>query len=183
MAEFGEKTTFESNGGRKRSGSGVQPAVAANGQTPPGDSLRPMEGVDYDVLVDLAGFWLRRLYMIVLKSFDKHLTEIQMRPVEAAALILLRSNHDLTQNALAGALATDQSSMVGISTRLEERGLIERRRQSNDRRFQILNLTPAGRKTTAIVERRLRTHNENILRNLSAEERRSFFKLLIKLVD
>jgi DNA-binding MarR family transcriptional regulator len=180
MAGVDEKSRSESTSKRR---SGAHLAVVANGQSLADESLRPVEGVDYDALLELAGFWLRRLHIGVLKSYDKHLTDIQVRPVEAAALILLRSNPELTQNALAGALGTDQSTMVGISTRLEERGFIERRRQSSDRRYQILSLTAAGRKTTAIVERRLRAHNENILRNLSAEERRSFFKLLIKIVD
>jgi DNA-binding MarR family transcriptional regulator len=184
MAEPGGKIAAESNGvRRRRSGSATHSPLAANSLSPVGDSLRPVTGVDYGLLLELAGFWLRRVNVNVLKSYDTHLAELQLRPVETAALILLKNNRDLTQNALASALSTDQSTMVGISTRLEESGLIGRRRHSNDRRYQILSLTPAGRKTTALVEKRLRKHNENILRRLTQEERRSFFKLLTKIID
>jgi DNA-binding MarR family transcriptional regulator len=186
MSALGQKTTSDSGLGRRqmktRARSSAAPK-ALNGHSPAIDSLRPAEGVSYDILSSLAGFWLRRLQIKVLKSYEKHIADLQLRPVEAAALILLLNNRDLTQNALAGALGTDQSTMVGISTRLEERGFIERRRQSNDRRYQILNLTKAGRKTTTTIKRRLRAHNENVLRNLSSPERASFFALLAKLVD
>jgi DNA-binding MarR family transcriptional regulator len=158
-------------------------AVGPNGRSPQADSLRPVEGVNYGVLLDLAGFWLRRQQVSVLKSYGNHLGDLHLRPVETAALILLESNKDITQNALANALGTDQSTMVGISTRLEERELIERRRQANDRRYQILNLTPTGRKLATTVKKRLLAHNENILRRLSPNERQSFFDILTKIIE
>jgi DNA-binding MarR family transcriptional regulator len=181
MGEIGSKIAAESNGVRRRRSGSAAPA--SDSELPAGGSLRPVSGVEYGVLLHLAGFWLRRFNVQVLKSYEKHLSELHLRPVEAAALILLRSNRDLTQNALASALGTDQSTMVGISTRLEENGLIGRRRHSSDRRYQMLSLTPTGRKVSIVVERRLRAHNENVLRKLDHEERHSFFKLLTKIVD
>jgi DNA-binding MarR family transcriptional regulator len=182
MTELGQNNPTESSGRRRTPGARVALATP-NGHALPTDSLRPIDGIDYDVLLNLAGFWLRRFHITVLKSFEKHLSDLQMRPVEAATLILLQKNNDLTQNALASALGTDQSTMVGISTRLEERGFIARRRQSNDRRYQIINLTPAGRKTTVVIKRRLQAHNKNVLRNLSPEERNAFLGLLTRVVD
>jgi DNA-binding MarR family transcriptional regulator len=157
--------------------------LSQNENAPQIDSLRPLKGISYDLLPSLAGFWLRRLQIKVLKSYEKHLSELELRPVEAAALLILCANSDITQNTLSAALGTDQSTMVGISTRLEKRGFIMRRRQANDRRYQVLNLTPAGRKTTIIVKKRLSAHNKNILRNLSPRERETLLTLLKKVVD
>ena len=156
--------------------------VTQNGAASPIDTLRPIEGISYDLLPSLAGFWLRRLQIKLLKSYEAHLGELKLRPVEAALLLILQNNKDLTQNTLAAALSTDQSTMVGISMRLEERGFIERCRQADDRRYQVLNLTSAGRKTTVIIKKHLSAHNENILRHLSLKERETLFALLSKVV-
>jgi len=145
-------------------------------------SLRLQDGLDYDLLPTLAGFWIRRLQISVLKSYDEHLGDLQIRPVEAAALILLANNKDINQNVLAAALGTDQSTMVGISTRLENREWIERRRLANDRRYQVLNLTAAGRQVAATVKKRLTAHNKNVLKDLSEAERATFFSLVSTLV-
>jgi DNA-binding MarR family transcriptional regulator len=123
---------------------------------------------------------LRRLQISLLKSFSDHLGDL--RPVESAALIILFHNNNLTQNMLAAALSTDQSTMVGISTKLEERGWVERRRMADDRRYQILNLTAEGRKMAASVKRMLRKHNENMLRNLDDDERKNLFSLISKMI-
>jgi DNA-binding MarR family transcriptional regulator len=146
----------------------------------PKESLRPIEDVKYGDLTDLIGFWMRRAQISLLKSFSDHLGDL--RPVESAALIILFHNRDLTQNTLAAALSTDQSTMVGISTKLEDRGWVERRRLADDRRYQVINLTSEGRKMAARVQRMLRKHNENMLRNLDDGERKNLFSLISKMV-
>ena len=78
--------------------------LSQNGNAPQIDSLRPLKGISYDLLPSLAGFWLRRLQIKVLKSYEKHLSELELRPVEAAALLILCANSDITQNTLSAAL-------------------------------------------------------------------------------
>jgi DNA-binding MarR family transcriptional regulator len=45
--------------------------------------------------------------------------------VDAAALLLIGKNEDISQIDLTAALGTDQSTMVAICTRLEGRGFVE----------------------------------------------------------
>src|SRR3990172_8842551 len=92
--------------------------------------------VDYDLLVDLVGFWIRRAQVKVLRSFARHLGEYKMTPKEVAALILMGANKGLSQIALAAALNADQSTIVNMSVRLERRKMISRIRLSKDRRYQ-----------------------------------------------
>ncbi len=146
-----------------------------------GSRLAPVRDVNYDFLIKHAGFWLRRAQLTVMKSFEQHLGELKLRPVEAAALVLIGKNRGLSQSSLTAALGTDQSSMVGISTRLEERGLIERRRLMPDRRFQILDLTKDGELAVVAVKEGLSVHNKNVLRNLSPAERDLLIQLLKKI--
>ncbi len=142
--------------------------------------LAPVRDVNYDFLVKHAGFWLRRAQLAVMKSFEQFVGELKLRPVEAAALVLIGKNRGLSQSLLTAALGTDQSSMVGISTRLEERGLIERRRLEADRRYQILELTKDGELAVEVVKDGLSLHNKNVLRNLSVSERDVLIQLLKK---
>ena len=139
--------------------------------------------LNYDGLTDLAGFWIRRAQLVVMKSFGQHLADLNLRPVEAAALLLIGKNRDLSQNMLAGGLGTDQATMVAICTRLEGRKLILRRRLLADRRYQSLSLTPKGKKIAVVVERRLRAHNGNVLENLSATKRKQLMAHLQAIVQ
>ncbi len=139
--------------------------------------------LSYDIMTSLAGFWIRRAQLVVMKSFDRHFSGLQLRPVEAAALILIGKNHDISQNVLATALGTDQATMVAISTRLEDQNLISRQRSVADRRYQVLNLTSEGKKTAAIVKKRLAVHNENVLKNLSPTQRKQLVSSLQAIVQ
>ncbi len=148
----------------------------------PETALAPVAGLDYDILPELAGFWLRRAQLGVMKSYSIYLSALRLRPVEAAALLLIGRNRDFSQVALTTALATDQSTMVAISNHLEERGLIMRRRLDGDRRYQVLALTPEGRKMAIKVRRGLQLHNANVLARLDPAEQANLLLLLTKLV-
>ena len=134
-------------------------------------------------MTSLAGFWIRRAQLVVMKSFDRHFSDLQLRPVEAAALILIGKNQDISQNVLATALGTDQATMVAISTRLEDQNLISRQRSVADRRYQVLNLTSEGKKTATVVKKCLTVHNENVLKNLSATQRKQLVSSLQAIVQ
>lgn len=153
---------------------------AAERDTEPHLSL--MANVDYDLLPKQLGFWIRRAQLAVMKSYDEHMSDLDLRPVEAAAILLVGQNKDISQIVLGSALGTDQSTMVAICTRLEKRGFIERRRLPEDRRYQLLNLTAEGRKAVTLVRKRLMEHNENMLNQISSAERKQLLMMLQSLI-
>jgi DNA-binding MarR family transcriptional regulator len=155
---------------------GAKSSVGARADGP------PLASIDYGVLVSLVGFWIRRANIHVLRSFGRHLGDLDLRPVEVATLIILGSNAGLSQIALAAALGTDQSTLVGLLARLEERKLIDRKRLPADRRFHEVTLTRGGRAMVRSLETRLAEHDAATLRPLAAEERPVLISLLRRLL-
>ncbi|MGW7407726.1 MarR family winged helix-turn-helix transcriptional regulator [Streptomyces sp. NPDC054833] len=64
---------------------------------------------------------------------------------ELAVLVVLSGDEPLSQVEAAGRLGVDRTTMVSLIDSLEGRGLVGRRRSPQDRRRNIVELTPTGR--------------------------------------
>jgi len=87
-----------------------------------------------------------------------------------------------TQLSLARAARLDKSTMVVAVDALEERGLVERRRDPEDRRAWIVVTTDAGRELLARAEEVVLGIEEEVLADLHVEERQVLRGLLTRLV-
>src|SRR5260370_23973773 len=76
--------------------------------------------------------------------FAAVVVELDLAPVQAKALHELNVEPPISMRELAERLKSDPSNVTGLIDRLEARGLVERRPDSNDRRIQSLALTAAG---------------------------------------
>ena len=103
-----------------------------------------------------------------------------LRPRHLIALRLLSDHGPAGQQGLAEALSLDPSNVVGLLNELEERGLITRRRDPADRRRHIVELSELGRVELEAAQARLSNVEDEILGALSAEERRTFYSLLVR---
>jgi len=72
---------------------------------------------------------------------ESALAPLGLRPRHLVALTVLRDHGSPTQQALAAALRTDRTNLIGLLNELETDGLILRRRSSEDRRRHIVELT------------------------------------------
>jgi DNA-binding MarR family transcriptional regulator len=108
---------------------------------------------------------------------------IGMRLKQLMALEQLRDNEcECLQQGLAELLMLDSNNCVLLLNDLDEAGYIERRRDPEDRRRHIVEITPAGLEALAESERRLEDLEDEVLGNLSAGERRQLHDLLAKAI-
>lgn len=135
---------------------------------------------DYDILETLVGFWVRRAQVRVLQSFERHLGGLGVTPTEVAILILVGANRGLSQIAAAEALGTDQSTVVGLISKLERRHLVSRVRLPADRRIITLGLTAAGEALLREAKTLLGRHDRSLAERLTDAERRQLIELLRK---
>lgn len=63
---------------------------------------------------------------------------------ELAVLTVLAADVPLSQQEAAERLSVDRTTMVALTDALEAKGLVERQRNAEDRRKNIVRLTPAG---------------------------------------
>ncbi len=90
-------------------------------------------------------------------------------------------NPGWSQQAVAHLLGTPPSPLVALVDGLEQRGLIERRRNPGDRRNYALHLTAAGEQAMTDLSQASLEHEQAISAPLTEAERAQLSKLLGKL--
>jgi DNA-binding MarR family transcriptional regulator len=91
-----------------------------------------------------------KLGRITMHRFTEALEPFGIRPRHVAALIELRDRGELTQQTLCGQLHLDPTNLVGILNELEERGFATRRRDPEDRRRHLVEVSKKG---IAVIEK------------------------------
>jgi DNA-binding MarR family transcriptional regulator len=132
-------------------------------------------------LVESTSFLLKRLGGEVKNRVDDGFEAVGASPYHFTLLAVLDEGARETQATIADALGYDPSYLVGLLDELEQRNLIERKRDPADRRRHIVRLTPAGKKTLARLRAMYAKLNEDFFAPLDAEERATLRRLLHRL--
>lgn len=99
-----------------------------------------------------------------------------------AVLLALYQNDDQDQRSVSDWVALDKSTGGDVIGRLVSRGLVRRRRDSRDRRRNVLELTPEGRVMMEEVTPKIGTFTNQLVGKLDAEEQATLNALLAKMV-
>lgn len=109
---------------------------------------------------------------------ESALAPLGLRPRHLVALTVLRDHGSPTQQALAAALRTDRTNLIGLLNELETDGLILRRRSTEDRRRHYVELTDGGTNRLAEAEAALAAAENEVLGALDANQRETLYQLL-----
>lgn len=104
--------------------------------------------------------------------------KFDIKPSQYAVLVLVRANAGVTQSALSLALGIQKANFVSVIDRLEERGLIERRKVDGDRRSSALYLTRAGEVFVRKIVAAHSQHDAKLALRLGARRTRLMLQLL-----
>jgi DNA-binding MarR family transcriptional regulator len=132
-------------------------------------------------LVKSSGFLLARLG---LAFKGKALARIEAEGFDAhdySVLAILGEGSRETQATIADVLGLDPSRLVALLDSLEERGLIERQRDPQDRRRHVVSITPEGTRKLQRLRSIASQVEDEFLAPFSPEERETFHSLLLQL--
>ena len=114
-----------------------------------------------------AAFLLSQLGFHSARLWKERLAPFGVDPQLVMVLRLVASDEGRSQQALGRALHIAASRMVGLIDDLEERGLVERRANPDDRRARSLYVTPAGRKLIGRLMEVSKRHEDDLTRGLT----------------
>ena len=97
-------------------------------------------------------------------------------------LSTLAESGAVSQADLGRRLWIDRSDMHALLAELEDRQLVARVRDENDRRRVLVELTPAGRRILKRLDRRVQAAQKALLAPLSATEQATLRRLLVQIV-
>lgn len=131
----------------------------------------------------LPGNLLRRCHQSSVAIFLRQCEAFHLTQLQYVALSALEERGSLDQITLGGYTALDRNTIAVVVRKLEERGLVTRQRNPQDRRSMLVTLTEAGRELRHQAENSVRDAQEKILAPLSAEERDTLCHLLQRMAD
>jgi DNA-binding MarR family transcriptional regulator len=130
----------------------------------------------------MPGHLIRRAHQIAVAQFMEATRKHDVTPVQYALLAALaQSPHDVDQVTLAQRAALDTSTAASTLDRMEAKGWIERRIDSEDRRRRVLHITRAGGGFFKRVSSDVAAAQESMLAPLSKGERETLCVLLKKM--
>ena len=136
------------------------------------DSARPGIAQQWPTLLMI------KLGRITMHRFSEALEPFGIRPRHVAALIELRDKGELTQQSLCGHLHLDPTNLVAILNELEQRGYARRRRDPEDRRRHIVEVSKKGIAVIEKVSEVMDGVEEELLEGLEPAERAELAGLL-----
>jgi len=128
-------------------------------------------------------FLLAQVGAHAASQFAERLWKLKLAPRHAGILRILSARPAITQQALATTLGMVPSRLVVLVDEMEQRGLIERRENPDDRRRYALHITEKGLSTLEVIGRIAREHSQALLAAISGDEQRQLATLLQRIAD
>ena len=128
------------------------------------------------------GWFIKRIDNALEKEANQNLQALNLTMQQNRVLILLAhaEEHTLSLKALEEHFGAAQSTVAGLVSRLEKKGLIEPVSSPADRRIKLVRLTEEGARVHAQSRQDIVNSESRLTANLSPEEREVFLSCLKK---
>ncbi|WP_321847129.1 MarR family winged helix-turn-helix transcriptional regulator [Paraburkholderia bannensis] len=131
----------------------------------------------------MPGHFARRVHQLAVALFVQEVDDLNVTPIQCAALLTICNNPEIDQKTLASQIGIDTSTIAGVIDRLEVRGLVVRNVAPHDRRARQITPTESGVEIAEAVVPRLVRSQERLLESLSKADQREFMRLMKLLID
>lgn len=135
--------------------------------------------VDLRSLKSKLGYRVRMLDRAMSREFTQR---AGMTQVQFSVFSLIATNDGLSQVAIGEALGMDRASTMAIINKLEDAGLILRKKSTLDRRVHALELTKKGEKEFPVVNEKVMDYDNSFSCRLTESELKTLNKYIKKLV-
>jgi DNA-binding MarR family transcriptional regulator len=129
-------------------------------------------------VAEFAGQLFFRLWRASHERTAMALESIDMTPALFGVLNFLGARKGAIQQEIGAAMGIDPSTMVALIDKLESGRLAKRRPRPSDRRARDVSITPKGRRLLERCRKMAEEAQDEVLRGLTAAERRQLLKLL-----
>jgi DNA-binding MarR family transcriptional regulator len=138
--------------------------------------------VQVSELTSHTGFWLRFVSNHVSQSFMRKLLDSGVTAAEWVVLREMYDKEEMLPSVLADLTGMTRGAASKLVDRLVAKKLVSRRERTDDRRYQDIALTPAGRRLVPALAAIADQNDEEFFTTLSAKEHKALVATLKKLV-
>jgi len=129
------------------------------------------------------GFWLRFVSNHVSYSFARKMLTLGVTVAEWVVLSEMLGEEEISPGEVAERIGMTRGGVSKLVDRLVRKKLVTRKERSDDRRFQAITLTAAGRKLIPQMAALADQNDEEFFHPLSASERKALIATMRKLVQ
>lgn len=131
------------------------------------------------------GWFIKRIDNALAKEANSNLQALNLTMQQNRVLIQLAhaEEHTLSLKALEENFGAAQSTVAGLVSRLERKGLIEALSDPADRRIKLVRLTEEGMRLNALSRQKVVDSEERLTSLLSEEEKEQLLTCLKKVYE
>lgn len=134
-------------------------------------------------MIDRAGKMISILHRKAQIYYTRVLKDYGISSAEYPVLFLLHKQEGLTQDEISAAILIDKSAVTRVLQSLSDKGLIERKKGSSDRRLNYIFLTDRGREIKEPIYDAIDHWNNILTAHMTDQERTDFLRLLSRSVE